>query len=251
METEILEQIGLTKTEIKVYLTLLETGQSTTTNVIKESGIYASKIYEFLNKLIKKGLVSYTIKSNKKYFSASSPESLIELLKDKQNSLNEQKKSVNKLIPELNSLRAKKKESIHSEVYEGANGVKLLYKKILDTLEKNEIQYIIGGPREGNELFEGFLLDWHKKRIKKGIKCKYIYNSNVRDYGKIREQMPLSEVKYLPDEANSPVWIEIFGDYVATGHIKGYGAIIFLVKDKEIAKGYLNYFNLLWKLAKK
>jgi sugar-specific transcriptional regulator TrmB len=59
MNTKILEDIGLTKTEIKIYLALLKLGQSTTTNIIKDAGIHASKVYEFLDKLIKKGLVSY------------------------------------------------------------------------------------------------------------------------------------------------------------------------------------------------
>ena len=66
MDTKILEEIGLTKTEIKIYITLLAQGQCTTTVIVREAGIHASKVYEYLDKLIAKGLVSYVIKSNKK-----------------------------------------------------------------------------------------------------------------------------------------------------------------------------------------
>jgi sugar-specific transcriptional regulator TrmB len=251
MNTQILEEIGLTKTEIKIYLTLLKLGQTTTTQIVRKAEIHASKVYEFLDKLIQKGLVSYVIKSNKKYFTASDPDLLKEFLKEKQNKIREQESEIEKVIPELKDIKKSGDDIIQSEIYEGLRGIKSVYEKILSLLQKGETQYIIGAPRIGNELIEGFLLDWHKKRIKKEIKCKYIYDSNVRDYGKIREQLPLTEVKYLPKNIVSPMWIEIFGDYVIIGHIKGRNAILFLIHDKEIAKGYLDYFGLIWKIAKK
>ena len=95
------------------------------------------------------------------------------------------------------------------------------------------------------------MLEWHKRRIKKGIKCKYIYDSDVKDYGKVREKMALTEVRYLPKNTKSPVWIEIFGDYVVIGHITGFNAVLFLIKNKEIAKSYLDYFKLIWNISKK
>ena len=110
---------------------------------------------------------------------------------------------------------------------------------------------MIGAPRIANELIEGFLLEWHRRRVKKGIKCRYIYDSNVRDYGREREKMPLTSVRYLSKNIVSPMWIEIFGDYVMTGHIKGRNVILFLIYDKEIAHGYMDYFNLIWHVSKR
>ncbi len=250
MNTQILEEIGLTKTEIKIYLALLKLGQTTTTNIVREAKIHASKVYEFLNKLIQKGLVSYVIKSNKKYFSVSDLESLKELLREKKQKIKEQEENLNKILPQLKAIKKSEKDIIKSEIYEGLRGVKSIYEKILLTLNKGETQYIIGAPRIGNERIEGFLMEWHKKRIKKGIRCNYIYDSNVRDYGKVREQMPLTQVRYLPKNIISPVWIEIFKDNVIIAHIKGFNAILFLIQDKEIAKSYLDYFKLIWKVSK-
>lgn len=250
MNLEILEQIGLTKTEIKIYLALLKLGQTTTTSIVREAEIHASKVYEFLDKLIQKGLVSYVIKSNKKYFSAASPAFLKEFMREKENKIKEQEREIDNLLPELKNIQLSGKDIIQSETYEGLKGLKSVYEKILTTLGKNETQYIIGAPKVGNELLEGYLLDWHKKRLKKGIKCKIIYDSNAKEYGEVRAKMPLTEVKYMPKDINSPMWIEIWGDYVAIGHIKERNAILFLIHDKGIAKGYLDYFNLIWKIAK-
>lgn len=251
MDIRILEEIGLTKTEIKIYLSLLKLGQSTTTNIVRDSKIHASKVYEFLDKLIQKGLVSYVIKSNKRFFTATDPKHLKEFLREKQRKIKEQEDKINNLIPYLNSIKKEGEDTIKSEIYEGLRGIKSVYQKILTELSKGETQYILGAPKIANDKLEGFILDWHKKRIKKGIKCKYIYDSNVRDYGSIREKMPLTEVRYLPNNIVSPMWIEIFGGYVIIGHIKGNNAVLFLIQDKEIAKGYLDYFNLIWKVSKR
>lgn len=249
MDLEILEEIGLSKTEIKLFLSLIKLGQSTTTPIMKDSGVPASKVYEFLEKLIKKGLVSYIVKFNKKHFKAN-PNALKEYIKEKEEKIKAQETKINQIIPQLNALQVTD-EKIKAEVYEGLEGIKLIYNKILSELKKGGTQYIIGAPRIGNELIEGFLLDWHKKRIKKNIKCRYIYDSDAKDFGKIRKQMPLTEVRYMPRNISSPVWIEIFEDYVVTGHIKGHTAILFLIKDREIAESYLDYFNLIWKQSER
>lgn len=249
MNIKILEEIGLTKTEIKIYLSLLKLGQTTTTKIVRDAEIHASKVYEFLDKLIQKGLVSYVIKSNKKYFSAANPSLLKEFLKEKENKIKEQEKEINKIIPHLNEITKEGEDIIQSEIYEGIGGLKSVYEKSLSLMKKGDIHYIIGAPRIGNELVEGYLLDWHKRRIKKGIECKYIYDSNVRDYGKVRQEMPFTKVKYLPKNIVSPMWIEVFGDYVAIGHIKGKNTSLFLIHDKEIARGYLDYFNLIWNVS--
>lgn len=55
MALEVLEELGLTKSEIKVYLALLELGQSTTGPVVDKAEIASSKIYEILEKLVNKG----------------------------------------------------------------------------------------------------------------------------------------------------------------------------------------------------
>ena len=55
-EKQLLEEIGLTRGEIKVYLTLLKLGETTTGKIIEEAQISSGKIYEILEKLIKKSI---------------------------------------------------------------------------------------------------------------------------------------------------------------------------------------------------
>jgi len=57
-----LQGIGLTDGETKAYLAMLELGSSTVGPIAKKSGISYSKIYEVLQRLIDKGIVSFIVK---------------------------------------------------------------------------------------------------------------------------------------------------------------------------------------------
>src|ERR671932_7915 len=50
-----MENLGLTGYEIRVYLSLLDTGSMTAADISKKSGVPYSKIYEVLNSLEEKG----------------------------------------------------------------------------------------------------------------------------------------------------------------------------------------------------
>src|SRR3989344_1200483 len=107
METRTLEELGLTKNEITVYLELLKLESTTTGPLIKETGLANSRVYNSLESLIKKGLVTYIVKNNVKYFRAEDPSHLLEKLEEK-------KAKLQQLIPELKKLKPKEKEESYS-----------------------------------------------------------------------------------------------------------------------------------------
>ena len=81
---DVLEAIGLSKNESKVYLFLLRLGSSTATEITKESCVHRSNVYDALESLIKKGCVSYIKKMDRTYFAAANPENLKNILREKQ-----------------------------------------------------------------------------------------------------------------------------------------------------------------------
>ncbi|MBU2442745.1 MAG: helix-turn-helix domain-containing protein, partial [Nanoarchaeota archaeon] len=66
-EIDILEDLGLSEAEAKVYLALLETGSTLAGPIIKKTGLHRGTTYQILQRLIEKGLVSYVIKAGKRY----------------------------------------------------------------------------------------------------------------------------------------------------------------------------------------
>ena len=59
MDEKILENIGLSKAEIKVYLALLELGPSTSGPIIQKSELQSSVVHRVLKTLLDKGIITY------------------------------------------------------------------------------------------------------------------------------------------------------------------------------------------------
>lgn len=250
MYEDILAEIGLTKSEIAVYLALLKIGSSTTGPIIKMASISSGKAYPILDKLIKKGLVTYSIISGMKYYQAKDPEKLIDYLDEKEKILIKKKEDLKKILPALKADYEKKKSVPRAEIYEGVKGFKSFYDFALKELKENETIYVMGIPREANEKFQAFLLEWNKERIKKKVHMKILFNSDCKKEGKLREKMKLTEVRYMDSELETPVWTDIFQDYVTIINVHS-DPICFLIRNKESAEAYTNYFNFIWKNSTK
>src|SRR3989338_3811687 len=101
METKFLEDIGFTKGEIRVYLALLDVGRSTSGPVINKSEIARSKVYEILEKLKQKGLVTETIQRNIRHFQAAPPERIKDYIQEKEAELHQKELEFENYLPVL------------------------------------------------------------------------------------------------------------------------------------------------------
>ncbi len=243
-----LQDIGLTKSEIAVYLALLELGSATTGPIIKSAGIAAGKAYLVLDKLIQKGLVTYIVQSGIKRYHAQDPARLFDYLKQKESDLHEKEQKLTQVIPSLNALFAQRKEQPLAEVFEGAPALKKFYDSVLDQLSAGETILVMGVAREANEKLGPYLLDWQKRRAKKRIYNKLIYNHDCRSVGRLREKLPRTQVRYMKEEYETPAWVMIFRDSVATVNMHG-TIISVLIKQKDMAESYKRYFDIMWKNA--
>ena len=78
-----LVELGLSKSEADIYLALIKFGKSTTTALTKQTGIHRTYIYDILEKLKEKGLISQIREEGKQYFMASDPSRLKDYLNEK------------------------------------------------------------------------------------------------------------------------------------------------------------------------
>jgi sugar-specific transcriptional regulator TrmB len=239
-----LKELGLTDNETKIYIFLLKYGETTTGAVIKQTGISNSRVYESLNSLIQKGLVSYNVQKDGKHFKAESPSKFLELEQ-------ERKKKIEALIPQLKELQASEKKETTTAVYEGFEGFKTAFKKIVDDCPRNEIIYILGfSEQTNNEKLRLFLTNQNLKSQEKSQKLKILLDRNVKKtLGKDRQKEKYTEVKYMPKGYISPAAIDIFEDYVYI-FLWEDKPFVFMIKNKAIAESFKIYFNFLWKLAK-
>ncbi len=251
MDETLFQDIGLTKGETKIYLTLLELGISTTGPLVKKSGVSASKAYLILNNLAKKGLVGHVMKGGVRYFRAAEPNRIIDYLEEKEKEAAEKKKNVLAIIPELLSRQQRGPESRSAEIYEGKKGVMNLFWNILDDLKKGQEYYVIGagyGFEEASGL-RNFFLKYHETRAKKGVKVLMLANHSVMD-----ELVPTTrkcgEVRFLPEDLITNVQITFYKRKTFIV-LWNKDPIAFLIHNSEIVKGFHGYFDSLWKKARK
>lgn len=125
MDTQILEDIGLTNAEIKVYIALLELGTSTAGNILQKSGLQNSVVHMTLNKLIDNGYVTFVKEGKKNHYQAANPRHVIELL-------NEKKERFEDILPELLSKQHESKTKPEVIIFRGVRGMKELLYELLE-----------------------------------------------------------------------------------------------------------------------
>jgi len=236
-----LHSLGLTSNEIKVYLALLQLGKATVTPLRRSTKLHGSRVYEALHGLSSKGLAKYVVLAKKKQYHPLEPDRLVGVAFQLE-------QEVRQAIPFLNSIKKKEDVEQTAEIYEGIKGIKSVLDLALEVLKPGETYYILGAPKIANEKLEGFLLNTHQRRVKKKVKLKIIYHQDAKKFGKIREKMKYTDVRYIGAE-QVPSWIEIFGDYVAT-YLLSENPLIFVVRNKDVARSYKIFFDIIWKRAK-
>ena len=248
METNVLKYLGLTDGEIRVYLALLEIGSSTAGKIIQKSRISPSKIYDVLNRLIAKGIVSYIIDGKTKHFKAAPPENIINYVERKENELNHYKNEFKKLLPILEAKQKPANKQFNAQIFEGVNGLITVFDMSLHELKAKDTVYAFGYPSYASELFDSYWRAFYKQCDKKGIVRKVIYDYDAW-FLKKRTGRKMSYYRYMPKGIITPSWAWIFNDKVATVIVTPQQKVCFLVQNEDVAKSYVQYFNLLWKNA--
>lgn len=234
-------KIGLTGNEADIYLALLELGPSLVSGIVDKTGINRTNVYDRLNRLKDKGLVSYLIKSGKKHFVAAKPERILLYLKEKEEAIAKEYDEINRILPQLKSICPERDDEL-VEMYEGKEGLKTILEDVLKT-EKTVLTY--GSEGNFTQILKFYFKHYLNRLEKKGIRMKVIFNA-----GETREPFSwkLAQVRYVPERYKTPTETTIYGDRVAIFLLTKKPKAI-LITSKSVAGAYRKYFDLLWKSA--
>jgi sugar-specific transcriptional regulator TrmB len=248
MNTEVLRKIGLTENEIKIYLNLLQSGSSTAYEISQKTGIYRVHVYDKLEQLIGKGLVTYVFRGAKKYFQATPPKKIKQYLEDKKTELELQQYQIEKLLPKLEEMTNLPKEDTSVEVFKGNEGLKYFLKDILK-VGKEVLVTGIDDEKYQEEL-PIFMIQYFRDLKNKKINERVITLKKKGVFLFSKKQAPTTEYRYLEEKQFNPTNTFIYGDKVV---IVSWGTPVtaIMIKNNEIAKTYKNHFEYLWNVAKK
>jgi len=235
-----------TEGEIKVYLALLEIGSSTTGPIVEKSRIARSIIYQILDKLMHKGLVSVITKEKTKYYQAAEPNKILEYIDEREKQLEDNKKKVEQLLPEL-LLKQKMAPKSQTNMYFGFKGIRTAHEHSYQKLKKGE-EYIYYGvpsfqPKEQH-------LYWkrdHLRRIKAGIKFRAMFNKGTDpEILKNRNSFKWADVRYMPLDVKTPATFMVYKDTTVI-ILQAPQAIAVEIINQDIADSFRSYFDEFWK----
>lgn len=244
MSLEILRKIGLSDGEITVYSALLELGRAPINEIHAKTRIERRNIYDILNKLVDRGLISYVRENKKRYFQIAHPNKIIGYIEERKEDLDTVKREIEKELPSFIKKFESKKSKISAEIYRGTEGIKAIWDDMLnyDTI------FWIGSGRYVPKKLPHFFANWNKKRINLEIK---MFNLLRYEFKKEVKPFRLEHMKFLPKEFSvNPTVIGIYGHKVVN-FIFGDTFFAFVIESKELAENYKSYHRFLWtKVAK-
>lgn len=245
MEARKLEELGLTRGESTVYLTLLGIGETTTGKIIDNAEISAGKVYQILEKLVKKGLVTYILKQKTKYFQATHPNNLLEFIKKKEEMLKEEEMHIKNCLPELIKEYCSSEEPQQAKIYKGQKGLQTAIYELLD-LEKGEI-LAMGITTKRHKKYNLLWQAWHKEREEQKIQCKSLFSDLPKTLQEEYDKYQRLEVRILKGITPSAITIRGKTTLIQT---YGHEPSCTLIHSKDTATSFKTFFETLWKTAK-
>ena len=227
MKEEVLKSLGLNEKEIKVYLANLQLGSNLVQGIGNFAGLNRTSVYDILASLEQKGFVSYTLKSGKKYYQATAPNKIIEMLKERE-------ALVNKILPELNSLAGSVSKRPQVEVYVGKEGLKSIFEGILN--EAKEFR-VMGSKKDLMGLFEYYFPHFVKRRIQKKIKAKMIVSGGAP----IDKKSPYKVIK---QDIKTAMWL--YNGKIAMVSLGEKEPIGIVIDERNFYETQKLMFEMLW-----
>lgn len=244
MNIEILNKLGLNDNEIKVYLNLLKKGPSIASEVAKALKLHRTHIYDLLDVLVKKSIISYAKSEGKRYYQAAEPKKLRILLESKRAEIREYEEKLDGLISDLNNVSVEPRQQLLASIFQGRKGFVALLYEIISTLKRGEEYLVLGFTKPARENLKYSLPSYVKKRVKMGIKRRAIIDDSLRNT-EITNQA-LQKVKFLPKEWYVPMGIIVYKDKVVLVITQDTEQIALRIENKKIAESFKKYFEMLW-----
>ena len=243
----ILDKIGLAGNESKVYLALLSLGSALAGEITKESEVNRTNVYDALDKLVEKGLVSYVIEANRKYFQAAPLKNYTYYLEEKKKTIIDKKKLLTNIIPELEKIRQISKDTHEAILYRGRKGIKSIAEDIINTKQE---MLVFGAEGKFVELFTHYAENWHTRRAKANIVIKIIFNELLRNKKENADKKWKKAAIRFTKQETTPSTTWVYGDKVVV-IIWEENPLATLIRSKHVAASYKEFFKVLWNSAKK
>lgn len=238
---DILEELGLTALEIKIYKMLLHDGPNLAGIISRNTGIHRRSVYDAIERLIQKGLVSYIKENNHRIYIAADPEVVLNRLKAKQKEWEDMMPALKKQI----SMWNEKKETVF---FRGPNGIKNAF---MDQINVGEEVLVSATSEYVTHTIKHFFPKYQLLRKENNIPTRMIFDSKLSESKRTKflDNMPLCKYKLIEKFNSSSMSQYVYGNNVSLV-VWGDNPFVILIREKEIANAFREKFELFWNLTK-
>lgn len=238
---DFLVDFSLTPKQAAVYVASLQLGAASVQDIAHTAELERTNIYDAVNELVTKGLMSITTSGKRKLFVAQEPAALKSVL-------NEKERNLETVLPQLAMIYNDSNVKPRMRYYPGIEGYRFVYedslttktKKLYGIFSSQDIWEVLGRP---------YADDMVARRAKKGIALRVI-RSRAREKEKLYPSSlgDLRELRFTPAGMDFPITTYVYDNKVMmlSSKRETFGLII---ESADIATAHRHYFDALWQLS--
>lgn len=246
----LLQEIGFTEGESKVYLALLELGSSTTGPIIEKSHVSASKVYQILDRLFHKGVISYIVKEKTRIYSAQDPSMLLDFLDKEEQRIKLEKQKINDILPQLQLMKSSGAKEPEVQILEGKRGFVTAYNILLGGMEKSG-HYLGWAPISVVKAYSQFFTEIDKKREAMEAHLFIMYETfqQSKEKMEIRKKRKYFFPRVFPKNIKIPSQISVSLKHCLIS-LYDKDIITILISNPNLVRNYREFLISIWKLSK-
>lgn len=243
----LLQTIGLDKKEASVYLACLNATPVSPTVIARQVGLKRSTAYFYLDRLVQKKLIAFSIKGKRKLIVATPPASALSaLLSAKEVKMNQEKKALQKLLPLLIRLLPERVDATQVYLYRGNASVRT----IADTLlRENADNYWFGTVDNFTDVVsdESIYRQFTVPRMQQKTTGYGITDRRVLTKKRANELLGgFRKFRFVDHNINLPTGYMICGRYTVIAVKRNNDVTFIMIKDALVAELLRMAFKLLW-----
>jgi len=235
----LLNGIWLNEKWATIYLSLLEHGLSTISEIQENTNLHRVEIYRLLPFMIEEWFIIVSIKWKRKQYLPASPMKIEEKYKEIQEN---NKWAINILLDKYSHL-TKKPNIVYSEWKKWITNV---FNDIIDSQNKWDVFYRITSEIDTEKINKEYLpKNYREKRDKKELERYVIMSSKAAKNKKNRLERDLVVIPEKIDEFDDNIFMSIYANKVA--YIDFNTEISIIIENKQIADFQEKLFKLIYK----
>lgn len=238
----IIEQLGYPKNQAKIYLASLKMGEALVSEIAERIDYPRTTTAELLQTMHRQGLMNYYLKRNKKYWVAQNPDSLMALLKNREEMLRP-------ALPLLHRLKRKSSAAATANCFFGPAEIKNMLADIIET--KHHLHAIVCWDDFLEGLGRRTVFDFLDSLDENFLECRIICPKTQIAAAMLRKYpRPLRHVRFVPQALSIKSTCQfVYANKIAFMTFSGKNPSGIIITNPHLSQTQILLFNSLWQLS--